>query len=323
MKASASHVVLFCLLLGAFATVVATKSSCSEDPGCAVPIEDDFPDDNQALSLLQLDTEHNLGTRNLNTEAAQAAARSEAAQTAAPANDFEMKKCVAEFIAMTLFVFIGCGSAMSMAKQEGSAWILQVSLTFGIAITVLAYTIGHYSGGHINCAVTFGLVLTGNCSVRQGLGNLVAQLLGSVLGASILSVAYSKLATPSLDKTGGLGTNAVGDNVPITSALIMEIAGTFLLMYVVLETATNKANNVGNMAPLAIGFAVFLAHSVLISIDGCSINPTRTTGPAIVNAMMNSFSEKAMTPIKQLWVFWVGPLVGAALAAAVYTGLTA
>merc|ERR1719482_1677703 len=96
-----------------------------------------------------------------------------------------MKKCVAEFVAMTLFVFIGCGSAMSVAKLEGSAWVLQVSLTFGVAITVLAYTIGHYSGGHINCAVTLGLVITGNCSVLQGIGNLVAQLLGSVLAYTI------------------------------------------------------------------------------------------------------------------------------------------
>merc|ERR1719197_446282 len=141
------------------------------------------------------------------------------------------------------------------------------------------------------------------------------------MGAAILSVAYSALPTTSLDKTGGLGTNTVDETkVPIASALIMEIAGTFLLMYVVLETAANKNNNVGNMEPLGIGFAVFLAHSVLISIDGCSINPTRTTGPAIVNAIMNKSDGKA---IRQLWIFWVGPLVGAALAAAVFKGLTA
>merc|ERR1719333_2055091 len=99
----------------------------------------------------------------------------------------------------------------------------------------------------------------------------------------------------------------------------MEIVGTFLLMYVVLETAVNTSNTIGSMAPLAIGFAVFLAHSVLISVDGCSISPTRTTGPAIVNAIMNPKSDgKAM---KQLWIFWLGPLAGAAAAAALYTAM--
>jgi MIP family channel proteins len=228
---------------------------------------------------------------------------------------------VGEFIAMTLFVFIGCGSAMSIAKAEGSAWVLQVSLAFGIAITVLAYTIGHYSGGHMNCAVTLGLVIVGNCSVMQGIGNLVAQLLGSVLGAKILWVAYSGIPNVSLDRTGGLGTNTVGDGVPMVSALICEIVGTFLLMYVVLETAVNKANDVGNMAPLAIGFAVFLAHSVLIPIDGCSINPTRSFGPAIINQIMNPKSDGKA--IQQLWIFFVGPLIGAALAAGVYKGMQA
>merc|ERR1719205_431287 len=118
---------------------------------------------------------------------------------------------------MTLFVVIGCGSAMGIAKEPGSAWIFQVSLTFGVAITVLAYAIGHYSGGQINCAVTLGLVITGNCSVLQGVGNLVAQLLGSVLGATILWLAYSCIPQDSLDRTGGLGTNTVGDGVPLTS----------------------------------------------------------------------------------------------------------
>jgi len=316
MKAFASHAFLLCLLLAAPATA---ESTCSEDPSCAVPIEDVFPDGDQALSLLQVGTEQERGAGSLAAEAS--------AEATTLASDFDIKACVAEFVAMALFVFIGCGSAMSMANAEGSAWILQVSLTFGVAITVLAYTIGHYSGGHINCAVTFGLVLTGNCSVKQGLGNLVAQLLGSVLGAAILSIAYSTLPgwERSLDKTGGLGTNTVDvSKVPIASALIMEVVGTFLLMYVVLETATNeenKRNNVGNMAPLAIGFAVFLAHSVLIYIDGCSINPTRTTGPAIVDRIMNPKSDGKA--ISQLWIFWVGPLAGAALAAAVYKGLTA
>merc|ERR550514_1532920 len=102
---------------------------------------------------------------------------------------------------MALFVVIGCGSAMSIAKEPGSAWVLQVSLSFGLAITMLAYAIGHYSGGQINCAVTFGLVLMGEVSLVQGFGNLLAQLLGSVVGASILWFMYVRSQDKSLDKT--------------------------------------------------------------------------------------------------------------------------
>merc|ERR1719379_81800 len=91
---------------------------------------------------------------------------------------------MAEFVAMTLFVVIGCGSAMSVAKESG--WVLQVALTFGLAITSLAYAVGHYSGGQINCAVTFGLMFAGKLSMAQGMANFVAQMLGSITGACIL-----------------------------------------------------------------------------------------------------------------------------------------
>jgi len=310
MKASVSHALLFCILGNGLPALVAT----AEAPPS--PLEG-FPEADEAISLVQI---------GLHTSAANAttAAEPAAATAAAPAAaaDFDMKASVAEFLAQALFVFVGCGSAMSIAKAPGSAWVLQVALTFGIAITVLAYTIGHYSGGQMNCAVTLGLVIVGHITVVQGIANLVAQLLGSLLGATILWIVYSGMPAASLDQTGGLGTNTLGDGVPMISALIGEIAGTFLLMYVVLETAVNSANTaVGSMAPLAIGFAVFLAHSVLISLDGCSINPTRTTGPAIINAILNPKSDgKAL---QQLWIFWVGPCVGAALAAGVYKGMTA
>merc|ERR1719379_1290513 len=169
---------------------------------------------------------------------------------------------MAEFVAMTLFVVIGCGSAMSVAKESG--WILQVALTFGLAISSLAYAVGHYSGGQINCAVTFGLVLTGQLDVSQGMANFVCQMLGSISGAYILTFIIPE----EKDKTGGLATNKVAEGWSQNNAFLGEAAMTFLLMFVVLETAVNpesKANR--EMAALAIGFAVFLAHSVLISID--------------------------------------------------------
>jgi len=228
------------------------------------------------------------------------------------AQEISATKSVAEFVAMFLFVFFGCGSAMSIAKEEGSAWVLQVSLTFGLAITVLAYSIGHISGGQINCAVTLGLVLQGTVSVWQGLLNFVAQMLGSVLGAAVLKIMYPE----PKDLTGGLGTNSVGEGWTQIGALIGEFMGTFLLMFVVLETAVNdesKANS--SLAPLAIGLSVFLAHSVLIPVDGCSINPTRTFGPALVHAL----SGGGGAAFNDMWVFWVGPLLGAAAAVGVYS----
>mmetsp|Transcript_25978 Transcript_25978/g.60524 ORF Transcript_25978/g.60524 Transcript_25978/m.60524 type:complete len:218 (-) Transcript_25978:72-725(-) len=216
---------------------------------------------------------------------------------------------------MALFVFFGCGSAMSIAKEEGSAWVLQVSLTFGLAITVLAYSIGHISGGQINCAVTLGLVIYGHVGFWQGVCNWIAQMLGSLLGAMVLKAMYPA----SKDLTGGLATNSVSPGWTTLGALIGEFVGTFLLMFVVFQTAVNGAASANSaLAPLAIGLSVFLAHSVLIPVDGCSINPTRTFGPALVHTL----SKEGAQAFKDMWVFWLGPLAGATAATGVYALMT-
>jgi len=218
---------------------------------------------------------------------------------------------LAEYVAMTLFVVIGCGCAMGIAKEPGSAWILQVSLTFGFAITSLAYAVGSISGGQINCAVTLGLVLVGHVSIGQGILNFVAQMLGSLTGAYILCAIFPK----DQDKTGGLGSNGISDGFSTWNAFAGEMVMTFLLMFVVLETAVNPNSEANRaVACLAIGFAVFLAHTVLIPIDGCSINPTRSFGPAFVAKQRY---EKANT-MKDMMVFFTAPCVGAALAAGAY-----
>jgi len=215
----------------------------------------------------------------------------------------KLSSAFAEYVAMTLFVVLGCGSAMAVCKEPG--WILQVALTFGLAIASLAYAVGHYSGAHINCAVTFGLVLTGQCSFAQGLLNFVAQMLGSITGAFILTGMFPE----EQDKTGGLGANKVAEGWSKSNALLGEFTMTFLLMFVVLETATNPASKANReLAALAIGFAVFLAHSVLIQIDGCSINPTRSFGPALVRKLCY---KKDAGSFDDMWVFWAGPLLGA------------
>jgi MIP family channel proteins len=213
-----------------------------------------------------------------------------------------------------------------MAVAGDGNWQLQVSLAFGLAISTLAYAIGHYSGGQINCAVTLGLCIHGSCSWAQGALNFLGQMCGSVFGALILYVIFGQ----DNDKTGGLGSNGVNEAKGYTKsgAFLGEWVMTFLLVFVVLETATNPATkaNIVN-APIAIGFAVFLAHCMLIPMTGCSINPTRSFGPILVRWMLYKPEQKLVeddgnaAPPKEeksiladQWIFWVGPLLGAALA---------
>lgn len=231
----------------------------------------------------------------------------------APAPEsIDARAAVAEYLAMTLLVTIGCGSAMGVAKEPGSAWVLQVALTFGFAITSLAYAIGHYTSGQINCAVTFGLWLNGSLGRDQAFCNFMAQLLGSITGAIILSCIFPR----DKDLTHALYSNGVVEGYSSLHAFVGEFMMTFLVMFVVLETAVNPASEANHaLACLAIGLSVFVAHSLLIPIDGCSINPTRSFGPALVAACTRS---KGISTFKDMWVFWLGPLAGAAAAAGVY-----
>jgi len=234
----------------------------------------------------------------------------------------------AECVAMFMFVIIGCGVAI------GGATHLEVAFAFGMGIMVLAYAIGHHSGGQINCAVTLSLVLGGQVPWYQGIANVLAQLVGSVLGACFLCIIFPCDA----DQTQTLGTNIVSPVYGQGRALAAEIFGTLLLCYVVWETAVSTKSKAGKNACIAIGFAVFLAHLILLPIDGCSINPTRSFGPAIVGYIRNCpgrvggclVDGQPCEPrpclvdgkpcrekgLEDLWVMWLGPLIGAALAAA-------
>lgn len=227
---------------------------------------------------------------------------------------FEVRAVLAEFVAMFLFVLLCCGTATGVAGTPG--WVQHVSLTFGFCITCLAYTIGHHSGANINCAVTFGLVLARQLSPTQALGNFAGQLLGSLTGAAYLAL----LVPPEADLTGGLATNAVSPRFQPWMALFGELAATFLLVYVVLEAAVNpRTKDYRINAPIAIGLAVYLAHSILIPVDGCSINPTRSFGPAVVASIRyGGDAEKVSGIWKDHWVFWLGPLLGSALAVCLY-----
>lgn len=223
----------------------------------------------------------------------------------------DTKAAAAEFIGMTIFVIIGCGTACSNGAYDAMTRTV-VAFAFGMAIMVLAYSIGHHSGGHLNCAVTFSLVLGGQVHWAQGLTNLVAQLVGSFVGAGILVVIYPC----AMDLTTTLGTNIIDREYASQGrALVAEAFGTFLLCFTVWETAVTPKASCGKNACIAIGFAVYLAHVVLLPIDGCSINPTRSTGPAIV-AALRGCENYTSGGLNDLWVMWVGPLIGAAIAAA-------
>ena len=229
---------------------------------------------------------------------------------------------VTEFIAMTLFVYFGCGAASSNAVKVSGEWdpasVTIIALQFGLAITVLAFATAHTSGGHINCAVTLALMVVGTCHPVRASWYFVAQILGSIAGAGLLALTTSgdAAARAVLDRSGALGSNGLqNSSVTELNAFVVEVVATALLCFVVLETAVNtKAvttdgetmvrGNKQNLAPIAIGLAVFLAHVIAIPITGCSINPTRSFGPALVS---NTWDNH--------WIWWAGPLTGSLLAA--------
>lgn len=212
----------------------------------------------------------------------------------------------AEFIGMALFIFASTGAAVGTSQGHaggGTAAVLTTATAFGLTITALAYALGPRSGAHFNPAVTLGLVLAGDTGVLQGLVNVAAQVAGAVLGSSVVYGMYPH---------SGAGANslaaAAGDDLALP--FLAEAIGTFALVFVVLECCCNKSRRkidgtTIEGAPLAIGFAVFFAHLVLIPYTSCSINPARSAGPAIVAGVWP----------QEFWIFVLGPLVGGAAAA--------
>lgn len=222
----------------------------------------------------------------------------------------DFKKCIHEFVAMTLFVWFGCFTAMSNSPEGGlMAWRLLVALTFGLAITVLVYSTAHTSGGQINSAVTLTLVVAGKLDWVQGLANVVAQFLGAIVGAGLVEAA--------LPTQTSLGSNTVSTDYTLGEAFIGEFIGTLLLCVVVFQTAVDAGaisktseNSRPALAPIAIGLAVFLAHVALLPVTGCSINPPRSFGPALVATIAG---EKDL--MTDYWIFFVAPHLAAVVAA--------
>ena len=228
-----------------------------------------------------------------------------------------MKKYLAECIGTATLVILGCGTAMLVGcdAANGGGYIL-TALAFGLTIVAMACSIGNNSGCHINPAVSLGVLLTGGMDVKDFVGYVISQCVGALAGAGILAAIFG-LGNVT-DMTGGFGSNSlagVGDSA--VAGLLVEIVLTFIFVIAILGVTSKKANH-GSFGGLVIGLTLVVVHILGIGLTGTSVNPARSFGPALVAAINGNAA-----PLGALWVFIVGPLVGAALAAGVYKALEA
>lgn len=229
-----------------------------------------------------------------------AAAASAASDQSRNYCDDKMRAVLAEFLATAFFVYVGCGSVIAAYQTVGRVDLVGVALAFGLSITTLVFAIAHHSGGHINPIVTIAMLIWGEIELTMAVLYILAQLIGSILGSAFLMrTVETATLSPLL-----LAVNKVGPNSNIGAVFLMEMVLSFLLVYVIGETAINKRSGAGNNAPIAIGVAVFMAHIVAIPFSGTSINPARSFGPAVVSGHF-----------EDLWLFFVAPIVGGILAA--------
>lgn len=223
-----------------------------------------------------------------------------------------MRKYIAEFIGTLTLVLIGCGTAMLVGcnAAAGSGYIL-TAFAFGLTIVGMAYCVGNISGCHINPAVSLGCLLSGRMSGKDFICYVVSQCLGALAGAGLLALIFS-LGNVT-DMTGGFGSNGLGGvNGSVAAGLLVECLLTFIFVLTILGVTSSKAGH-GSFGGVVIGFTLVLVHILGIGLTGTSVNPARSFGPALVALFAGNAD-----PMKALWVFIVGPLAGAALAAVVY-----
>jgi aquaporin Z len=220
------------------------------------------------------------------------------------------KRAAAEFLGTFWLVLGGCGSAvLAAAFPKVGIGLLGVSLAFGLTVLTMAYAIGHISGCHLNPAVTAGLAVAKRFPSKDVLPYILAQVAGGIAGAGVLYVIASGQAGFSL--AGGFASNGYGDHSPggysMVSALVAEMVLTFFFLMIILG-ATDKRAPLG-FAPIPIGLGLTLIHLIGIPVTNLSVNPARSTGPAV---FVGGWA------LAQLWLFWVAPLVGAAVAGVLY-----
>ena len=221
-----------------------------------------------------------------------------------------INKLTAEFIGTFWLVLGGCGSAVLAAGYpELGIGFAGVSLAFGLTVLTGAYALGHISGGHFNPAVSFGLWAGGRFEAKELPGYIVSQVLGGILGATVLYLIAS--GTDGFSLSSGFASNGYGELSPggysMTAALVTEVVMTFMFLIIILG-ATHKNASPG-FGGIAIGLALTLIHLISIPVTNTSVNPARSTSQAI-------FAGGEY--LDQLWLFWVAPIIGAILAGLVY-----
>jgi aquaporin Z len=229
------------------------------------------------------------------------------------------KRCVAEFFGTFWLVFGGCGAALFAAAFPSlGIGFLGVAFAFGLTVLTMAYAIGHISGCHLNPAVTLGLVAGQRFPAREILPYWIAQVGGGMVAAGVLYVIFTGRDTWSV---GGFASNGYGalhspGGYSMLACLVAEMLLTFFFLMVILGATDERAAK--GLAPLAIGLCLTLIHLISIPITNTSVNPARSTGPAIVVAASGD-----MWAVQQLWLFWVAPLVGGVLAGLFYRAVLA
>ncbi|HEY3720022.1 MAG TPA: aquaporin Z [Roseiarcus sp.] len=225
-----------------------------------------------------------------------------------------MKRLLAEFIGTAWLVFGGCGSAvLAAAYPQLGIGFAGVALAFGLTVLTMAYAIGHISGCHLNPAVSVGLWAGGRFRAADLPGYIIAQVAGAVVGASLLYLIAS--GKVDFSTVGGFASNGYGDHSPdkysMVAALTCEIACTFAFLFIIMGATHGNAPK--GFAPIAIGLGLTLIHLISIPVTNTSVNPARSTGPAL---FVGGWA------LQQLWLFWVAPLIGGALGGAAYRWLS-
>lgn len=225
-----------------------------------------------------------------------------------------LNSLLAETFGTFWLVFGGCGSAIfAAAFPELGIGFLGVALAFGLTVVTMAYAVGHVSGAHFNPAVTVGLWAGGRFEAGKVLPYIVAQVIGGVLAAGALYLIASGKAGFELG-TGALASNGVGEHSPdgysLGAGLMAEVLLTAFFLFIILGSTHGRAP--AGFAPLAIGLTLALIHLISIPITNTSVNPARSTGPALLEGGI---------ALQQLWVFWVAPLVGGAIGGLAYKTL--
>jgi aquaporin Z len=219
-------------------------------------------------------------------------------------------RCFAEFVGTFWLVLGGCGSAVLAAAFPGvGIGLLGVSFAFGLTVLTMAYAIGPISGCHLNPAVSVGLAVAGRFKTAELLPYVLAQVLGAIAAAALLYLIASGKA--GFDLAGGLASNGYGEHSPgkysASSAFITELVMTFMFLIIILGATDRRAPS--GFAPIAIGLALTLIHLISIPVTNTSVNPARSTGPALI---VGGWA------LQQLWMFWVAPLIGAVVAGVAY-----